>query len=55
MVNNRILPTLIIGLVGAVIGSFLMMIYANSHFGGATGPDRTPPAVAAVRPSQRQT
>ncbi|MGA9275136.1 MAG: trypsin-like peptidase domain-containing protein [Candidatus Cybelea sp.] len=25
-----------------------MMLYASSHFGGATGPDRTPPAVAAV-------
>ncbi|MBV8344772.1 MAG: trypsin-like peptidase domain-containing protein [Candidatus Eremiobacteraeota bacterium] len=48
MVKNRILPTLIVGLVGAVIGSFLMMLYASSHFGGATGPDRTPPAVAAV-------
>ncbi|MGA9417733.1 MAG: trypsin-like peptidase domain-containing protein [Candidatus Cybelea sp.] len=34
--------------MGAVIGSFLMMLYASSHFGGATGPDRTPPAVAAV-------
>ncbi len=48
MVKNRILPTLIVGLVGAVVGSFLMMIYASSHFGSATGPDRTPPAVAAV-------
>jgi serine protease Do len=48
MVNNRILPTIIIGLVGAVIGSFLMMLYASSHFGGATGPDRTPPAIASV-------
>jgi serine protease Do len=48
MVRNRLLPTLIVGLVGAVIGSFLMMLYASSHFGGATGPDRTPPAVAAV-------
>ncbi len=46
--NNRVLPTIIVGLVGAVIGSFLMMLYASSHFGGATGPDRTPPAVAAV-------
>jgi serine protease Do len=46
--KNRILPTLIIGLVGAVVGSFLMMLYASSHFGAATGPDRTPPAVAAV-------
>ncbi|MGA7354544.1 MAG: trypsin-like peptidase domain-containing protein [Candidatus Cybelea sp.] len=48
MMNNRVLPTIIVGLVGAVVGSFLMMLYASSHFGGATGPDRTPPAVAAV-------
>jgi S1-C subfamily serine protease len=48
MRNNRILPTLIVGLVGAVVGSFLMMLYASGHFGGATGPDRTPPAIAAV-------
>lgn len=48
MVNKRFLPTLIVALVGAVVGSFLMMLYASSHFGGATGPNRTPPAVAAV-------
>ncbi len=48
MLNNRVVPTLIVGLVGAVIGSFLMMIYASSHMGGATGPGSTPPAVAAV-------
>jgi serine protease Do len=48
MLKNRVLPSLIVGLVGAVIGSFLMMLYASSHFGGATGPDRTPPAIAAV-------
>ncbi len=48
MVNNRILPTIIVGLVGAVVGSFLMMLYASSHFGSATGPNRTPPALAAV-------
>ena len=46
--KNRVFSTLIVGLVGAVIGSFLMMLYASSHFGGATGPDRTPPAIAAV-------
>ncbi|MGC1381501.1 MAG: trypsin-like peptidase domain-containing protein [Candidatus Baltobacteraceae bacterium] len=46
--KNRILPTVIVGLVGAVFGSFLMMLYASSHFGGATGPNTTPPAVAAV-------
>ena len=48
MLNNRVVPTLIVGLVGAVIGSFLMMLYASSHMGGATGPGSTPPAVAAV-------
>jgi serine protease Do len=48
MLSNRILPTLIVGLVGAVIGSFVMMLYAGSHFGGAAGPDRTPPAYAAM-------
>jgi serine protease Do len=47
-VKNRILPTLIVGLVGAVVGSFLMMLYASGHFGGATGPNTTPPALAAV-------
>lgn len=44
----RVLPTLIVGLVGAVIGSFFMMLYVGSHFGGATGPGSTPPAMAAV-------
>ncbi|HEY1654324.1 MAG TPA: trypsin-like peptidase domain-containing protein [Candidatus Tumulicola sp.] len=34
--------------MGAVVGSFLMMLYASSHLGGSAGPDRTPPAVAAV-------
>src|SRR5580698_7548254 len=48
MVNKRILPTLIVGLIGAIVGSFLMMLYASSHFGGATGPGQTPPAVAAL-------
>src|SRR5580692_6974882 len=47
MVNKRILPTLIVGLIGAVVGSFLMMLYATSHFGGVT-PGQTPPAVAAL-------
>src|SRR5580692_7675405 len=47
MVNKRILPTLIVGLIGAVVGSFLMMLYAASHFGGVT-PGQTPPAIAAL-------
>jgi serine protease Do len=48
MLRNRIFPTLIVGLIGAVIGSFVMMLYASTHFGGAAGPDRTPPAYAAM-------
>ena len=48
MVNKRILPTLIVGLIGAVVGSFLMMLYASSHFGGATARVRRRPAVAAL-------
>ncbi len=46
--KNRVLPTLIVGLVGAVIGSFVMLLYASSHIGGAAGPAGTPPAIAAV-------
>ena len=46
--NRRILPTLIIALGGAVIGSFLMMLYASSHFTGVAGPNHTPPVVSAA-------
>jgi serine protease Do len=42
------MPTLIVGLVGAVIGSFLMMLYASTHFANVAGPNHTPPAVAAA-------
>ncbi|MBV8153894.1 MAG: trypsin-like peptidase domain-containing protein [Candidatus Eremiobacteraeota bacterium] len=48
MARNRILPTLIVGLIGAVIGSFVMMLYANTHVFGAAGPGSTPPAFAAM-------
>ncbi|MDP9018300.1 MAG: trypsin-like peptidase domain-containing protein [Candidatus Eremiobacteraeota bacterium] len=44
----RLLPTLIIGLAGAVIGSFAMMVYASSHFPTIAGPNNTPPAVYAA-------
>lgn len=46
--KNRILPTLIVGLTGAVIGSFLMMLYASTHFAGAPGPNHAPPPVSAA-------
>jgi serine protease Do len=48
MVRNRFMPTVIVGLVGAVIGSFVMMLYASTHFANVAGPDHTPPAVSAA-------
>ena len=48
MQNLRILPTLMIGLVGATIGSFAMMLYASTHFAGVAGPGNTPPALSAA-------
>lgn len=47
MLRNRIAPTVIVGLAGAVIGSFLMMLYASTHFAGVAGANHTPPAVSA--------
>src|SRR5215469_18618434 len=47
MVKNRVMPTVIVGLVGAIIGSFLMMLYASTHFANVAGPNHTPPAVVA--------
>ncbi|MDQ6823335.1 MAG: trypsin-like peptidase domain-containing protein [Candidatus Eremiobacteraeota bacterium] len=46
--KTRILPALIIGLAGAVIGSFAMMVFASTHFANVAGPNNTPPAVAAA-------
>jgi S1-C subfamily serine protease len=48
MLRNRVLPTAIVALVGAVIGSFVMMLYASTHFANVAGPDNTPPAVSAA-------
>jgi S1-C subfamily serine protease len=48
MQKFRILPTLIVGLAGAVIGSFSMMLYASTHFAGVAGPGNTPPSVYAA-------
>ena len=35
----------VVGLIGAIIGSFSMMLYASTHFAGVAGPGNTPPAV----------
>jgi serine protease Do len=47
-VNNRLMPTAIIALVGAVVGAFIMMLYASTHFSNVAGPGNTPPAVSAA-------
>jgi serine protease Do len=38
----------VVGLIGAIIGSFSMMLYASSHFAGVAGPGNTPPIVNAA-------
>jgi serine protease Do len=48
MSKNRILPALIIGLAGAVIGSFVMLLYASTHLSGVAGPNDSAPPVAAA-------
>lgn len=47
-VKNRLMPTAIVALVGAVVGSFIMMLYASTHFSNVAGPGNTPPAVSAA-------
>jgi serine protease Do len=40
--------TAAVGLIGAIIGSFSMMLYASTHFAGVAGPGNTPPSVSAA-------
>ncbi len=42
------MPTAIVALVGAIVGSFVMMLYASTHFSSVAGPNNTPPAVSAA-------
>jgi serine protease Do len=46
--KNRVLSTTIVALVGAIIGSFTMMLYASTHFANVAGPGNTPPALSAA-------
>jgi serine protease Do len=46
--NSRIFGMAMVGLVGAVIGSFSMMIYASTHFTGVAGPNNQPPSLSAA-------
>ena len=45
--KTRIFGTAVVGLVGAIIGSFSMMLFASTHFANVAGPGNTPPAVSA--------
>lgn len=42
------MPTAIVALVGAIVGAFVMMLYASTHFSNVAGPNNTPPAVSAA-------
>ncbi len=52
MKSRNIFGTAVVGLIGAIIGSFSMMLFASTHFAGVAGPGNTPPQVnAAALPS----
>ncbi|MDQ2663049.1 MAG: trypsin-like peptidase domain-containing protein [Candidatus Eremiobacteraeota bacterium] len=46
--KNRVLPTAIVALVGAVIGSFLVMLYVGSHMSNGSLNANALPAVSAA-------
>jgi serine protease Do len=46
--SRSIFGTAVVGLIGAIIGSFSMMLFASTHFAGVAGPDNTPPVVSAA-------
>ncbi|BDE05461.1 peptidase S1 [Vulcanimicrobium alpinum] len=48
MKSRSVFGTAVVGLIGAIIGSFSMMLYASTHFAGVAGPGNTPPAVSAA-------
>jgi serine protease Do len=46
--KSRFFGTAVVGLVGAIVGSFSMMLFASTHFTNVAGPNNTPPAVSAA-------
>src|SRR5579871_2615763 len=46
--QTRFFGTAVVGLIGAIIGSFSMMLYASSHFTNVAGPNHTLPALSAA-------
>jgi S1-C subfamily serine protease len=45
--KTRIFGTAVVGLIGAIVGSFSMMLFASTHFANIAGPGNTPPSVSA--------
>jgi serine protease Do len=46
--KSRFFGTAVVGLIGAIVGSFSMMLFASTHFANVAGPNNTPPAVSAA-------
>jgi serine protease Do len=45
---KKFFGTSVVGLVGAILGSFSMMLFASTHFTNVAGPGNTPPLVSAA-------
>jgi S1-C subfamily serine protease len=45
---NRFFGTAVVGLIGAILGSFSMMLFASTHFANVAGPGNSPPIVSAA-------
>jgi S1-C subfamily serine protease len=45
---KRFFGTAVVGLIGAILGSFSMMLFASTHFTNVAGPGNTPPLVSAA-------
>ena len=46
--KTRFFGTAVVGLVGAIIGSFSMMLFASTHFTNVAGPNNSLPALSAA-------
>jgi len=45
---QRFFGMAVVGLVGAILGSFSMMLFASTHFTNVAGPGNTPPVLSAA-------
>jgi serine protease Do len=45
---KRFFGMAVVGLIGAILGSFSMMLFASTHFTNVAGPGNTPPVVSAA-------